>query len=388
MLAVSSVDASTTLIVSGLGMVSSLGLTVETSCASARAGLVRTTPIMDVRFADPAGGEEVPLSAHVVWGLGEGYGGLGRLARLGSMALRQVIDDVLAVGDWSRAALILVLNNDWHINEAAKRAVESGEADAEIIESTAARVKFSQDIVRQNLLDRMMRMIGLAELPRYSRIVFGDEATIVLALKEATRLMREDRVTNVFLGAINSQIFLEALQAYRALGLLKGPENSSGFAPGEMAVFIVLRSMGSATFRTASLTISAPSVAKEPSSLFQDGSSTGEALATCISRVLAAPGSNQPCRLVIGNQTGDDFRARDWGAALCRLKSIHSDIVDLPEWSPASHFGDVGVASGLAAVSLAAQGLARGYAAAAPVLLWLLSESGTRGAFRVAPLRH
>jgi len=78
-------------VVTGLGMVSSLGCDVITSCAAARGGITRITE-MKFSALDEGSGEMVPVKGHVIKGIVEGFEGLGRLIRLGAIALRDLLE--------------------------------------------------------------------------------------------------------------------------------------------------------------------------------------------------------------------------------------------------------------------------------------------------------
>jgi len=59
-------------------------------------------------------------------------------------------------------------------------------------------------------------------------------------------------------------------------------------------------------------------------------------------------------------------------------------LADAPLLIPAQWFGELGAATGPAAVCMAAQAYARGYGPASVGLVWLADDSGARGAFAVS----
>ena len=79
------------LYVTGVGMVSPIGLTAASSCAAARAGITRIRDVEGVYAIDPISQRAEPVTAHFVKGVTDGFSGLGRLARLGEAALRDLL---------------------------------------------------------------------------------------------------------------------------------------------------------------------------------------------------------------------------------------------------------------------------------------------------------
>ena len=81
--------------VTGIGMVSSLGLDVVTSCAAARAGIVRAQEL-DVQIVDRETQDLVPVVGHVI-PLTQGFTHTGRLLRIAQLALA----DLQRLNDWT-----------------------------------------------------------------------------------------------------------------------------------------------------------------------------------------------------------------------------------------------------------------------------------------------
>lgn len=79
------------LVITVVGMVSSLGYGVVQSCAAARSGLTRWAEL-DVDAMDDDELRSVPLQGHAIQGLTEGFAGLGRFLRLGDAALADMLE--------------------------------------------------------------------------------------------------------------------------------------------------------------------------------------------------------------------------------------------------------------------------------------------------------
>src|ERR1017187_3912582 len=100
------------LAVTPAGMVSALGLDLETSSAAARADMVRIRSLDDLWVFDEAAEESVPLAGHQVPFISAGMFGFARLLQLALAAL----DDLKAGTSAdvpARVGLILLLRSDW-----------------------------------------------------------------------------------------------------------------------------------------------------------------------------------------------------------------------------------------------------------------------------------
>ena len=62
-----------TIAITGLGMVSSLGLNVINSCAAARAGIFRANELDYLSIFEEESGNMVPVTAHTLTGFAEGF---------------------------------------------------------------------------------------------------------------------------------------------------------------------------------------------------------------------------------------------------------------------------------------------------------------------------
>jgi 3-oxoacyl-[acyl-carrier-protein] synthase-1 len=77
----------------------------------------------------------------------------------------------------------------------------------------------------------------------------------------------------------------------------------------------------------------------------------------------------------------------DWGHAVVRLRGQFDAFAEPVVWYPAASFGDVGAASGLAGVCVAARAWERQYAPAAGALVVAASDGGERAAIALSGMR-
>src|SRR5689334_16222073 len=94
-------------------MVSSLGYSVAASCAASRAGILRISELEECRVWDDESGRSEPARGHMIPSVTGGFTGLGRLAALGSAALKD-LGSAMAWSDNPRSALFVATSNDFH----------------------------------------------------------------------------------------------------------------------------------------------------------------------------------------------------------------------------------------------------------------------------------
>src|SRR5882757_1926242 len=109
------------LAITGIGMVSPLGLDAPTSCASARAGLVRAAPLDSFKIYSEAAWADVGVVGHTLREFAGGFAGLGKLVRLGSGALADLLHTYpMNPAEMSATAFCVALPSGYFQAEQAK----------------------------------------------------------------------------------------------------------------------------------------------------------------------------------------------------------------------------------------------------------------------------
>ncbi|RKG86906.1 hypothetical protein D7V88_17015 [Corallococcus terminator] len=301
----------------------------------------------------------------------EGFTGLGRLTALACAGLR----DLGRHTPWeglSRCGLQFVLSNDFHRGLLEEKGQLPSRHDARRAEYT------------QRLIPNLFRAMGVRAAPGEHRVLFG-ESGLLQALKAAVLQLETDRLDRCIVGAVDSLVEPQVVAALGQLGLLRTPANPVGILPGEAAAFVMLERPSAASRRGAVVDalLDAPSLTAEPFHRRSGLHAQGRALSQGILETLDAV-RDQGARtgLIVGALNGDAYRARDWGHALVQLR-MAGRLTDLREWSPAASFGEIGAATGLVGLCMAARGFSRGYARTDHVLVWTAGDDGARGAFYV-----
>ena len=372
-------------VVTGLGMVSAVGHDVETSCASARAGLTRLGPIDGPMLVDEDSGELERPYGHAVAGLTDGFWKLGRLVRLGARALADLLEEGPPPRP-ARTGLFVHLPGGYYGREYERRQraetppapdePELGPLDADL------RVEFYSTRLGPALCEET----DLAIPTEAQHLSFGDAADFVEALTLATEALAEGRYDQCLVGGIDALVESDVVEALDGVGLLKTNARPDGFLPGECAAFLRLEREDVARGRAGAVLIAGTSAAAEPFDRLSGERAAGRALYESIAHLLSDPDDEaNRTGLTIAGLNGDPYRSYDWGCALVRLRAARPDF-DVPAWYPALSLGEIGAASGAAAICMAARALERGYAGTDNVLAWLSGEDGKRASIALRRL--
>lgn len=373
--------------ITGLGLVSSLGRDVETSCAAARAGLSRAAPLDTFAVYDEEAWADLPVIGHAVPGLADGFEGLGKLIRLGAAGLVDACrySGLAGSSDDVRTGLMLTVSNHY----LKQRYVDSlaGKVGPEETARARKSIADEQALVGKGINAQITRLAGLHIPAGRQAIVFGDKAGFATLVREASRALNSGRLDVCIVGGIDSYNEPDVIRAAVALDLIKTPTSPFGFQPGEAASFVVLESLEHARQRNARIEglVSAPGVARDSGHRLSDQPPLGLGLAEAIAATLDQRedrGGN--LSLILADLNGDPHPANDWGHAQVKLRSGHSALATCTEWHPAAAFGEIGAAAGAAAVCCAARGFSRGFSAD-HVLIWLASLDGERGSLYLRP---
>ncbi len=365
------------LAITGLGMVSALGIDVVACCAAARAGLSRARDLADGLGGNPETGEAESTLGHEIGAFTRGFVGVGRLIRLGVAALQDLLRSVTPAPG-PRLGIVLNVGSGFHFARQFHGASDDAPLDPEFEARVAAELDSRRSSVAEHLVPRLLAATGLRVDPTARRTVFSDETGLVEALRTASGWLTAGAVDACIVGGIDSQLDPESLAAMHALGIVKTASNPVGRMPGEAAAMLLVEAANKASSRARLGVVGGLATEAEPKNRFESGAHTGEALAKAASTTLATlPPAATPCDLVIADLTGEEYRAVDWGHAQLRLRK-DTRLAAGDAWYPALSFGAIGAAAGPVALCMACRGFARGYGPSRSALVWLLADGGER----------
>jgi len=360
--------------ITGLGMVSPVGLSVEASCAAFRAGVPGIGEVQGLLLDDatddpvPAMGGRVPLE----WFEGgpiedefPGHEAFGkRLPPASHLYVPSGVDRL--------AELAL---------PAADEAWRSARLDGGTRGRLGLYLGLSEHDDAKALAERLTGRLGASfELLRGDR--FGRAAGLA-ALHRAARHLREDRIDVALVGGVDSLVRPEALARLVAEGRLRSDDNPQGVIPGEGAAFAVLEGRPPAGV-TPLAWVLGTAVAEEPTA-GTDEANEGIGLTRAIRGARAAAAAALAgFPRVVCDLNGDRYRAMEWAYVLVRaLQGLPADPAGpgaTERWHPAECTGDPGAASGIVNLAWSVTAMRRGYARTHLSLVWGASDGPLRAA--------
>ena len=346
------------LALTGIGMVTPLGLDAFESCASIRAGISLMRELDDFTVENDWF-EEVPVVGCSIPGITDGMKGLGRWTRLAARAL----EDVLEKAGLDRRAL------DRAAISIALPPLERPGVDGRIATELAAR------------LAQWLEAPGL-----HARVHVHPEghAGFVNALLMAREELASRQVDRVIVGGVDSLVEPETLAGLLAARRLKTEDHVDGVIPGEAAAFLMIERIEDARARKAAplALIEGIGIGQEPHAVGSEQPSQAAGLAEAIEAAFAdVPGRGADTALVVCDLNGESYRAREFGTVVPRSLA-HLNGWTL--WHPADSIGDTGAAAAAVATCVAARAIERGHLGARRALVFAGSVSGLRVALTVS----
>lgn len=352
---------SSSLAITAFGMTTAVGHDAATSCASIRAGISRAQPIVEAKVLDPDAQLLIAATGHAVWGLTDGASAVARWLNLAESAIDDLcqsakLPDANDHEFWSRTAVALitpVLDDD--------------------------RLLFSLFthplMITESYVEPLLAAVGKPFIKSHVYLLSEGRTGALRALADAENLFARGEVDRLLVLAADSYLDGFSLQWLNESERLKAAEQPTGLMPGEAAVALMIeRAVGQACkarIRTA--------VVDQESGDYANGERRhGRALARGLRNALKADATQPFAGDLLVDLNGEAWRAYEFGAALAQLSS--EQLGAFRSVIPAMSTGDVGAASSLLAIAMAARAFERGYASAETALVASTSYSGRVGA--------
>ena len=368
-------------VVTATGMVSVLGRDVDTTCASARAGIRRLVEL-ETSVYDEESGELVPVAGNAISGFTDGFIGPARITRLIASALEDLLARAnLGPNELARTSLHICLPAGYYYLADMRRSIQEIEPPNVVEQTIRDEREHYQEQFRQILTRSIGVVARLGESPPPIRLYFGDQAGIVEAIRDVQALLANRTADRCIIGGADSLVDEEVIGFLDRLELLKTPIRPFGTIPGEAAAFFMLERGDAAKARglTSLASIAFPEQRRDIDAdrFSRDGGQGRALMEAAVASIRMIQQAGAPLSRLITPLNGDVWKAIEWGHTLTHLPEGAREI---PQWTPAETLGDVGAAAGAAAVCLSTAAFRRGYSAAG-VLVCLSSYSGEKGAF-------
>jgi len=342
------------LVLSGLGLITTVGYSVEESCAALRCGMTRPHPLDGMTAWDLGAEQEVPLVGHPITGLMDGFQGVGRWFRLSRYALLDLLRysrlDAADAPFWRQCGLIACLP----------------ELDPD-------RFAFPEEDARA-LPQRLLRAVGLPIPALNVSCIEAGSLGPLLALQQAREKLASGTWHRALILSLDSLVDASSLRWLKTSRRLKTPEHPTGLMAGEAGACLLVESPRQAGER-GDAWVEGCAVANSRGEELP-AIQRGQTLSRVIHEALAGVGGVGD---ILGNHNGEVTRAMAWGTARLGLPTKALLEHHRETW-PAVSLGDVGTASPLVAICMAARAFTRRYARGDAALVWNLSDDGAAGA--------
>jgi 3-oxoacyl-[acyl-carrier-protein] synthase-1 len=340
----------TTLAVTGIGMLSPVGLSGLIALHSIRSGVSRLTlqPFPD-RVRQWIVGSSIPKWVPLV--------AQERLAALAFDAINAALEraDAPLTDAEARGTTALILG-----------CPETGRPGYQFPPTEKSR---AADWTRQTVLETLAAV----------DVVAAGSCSAQLSLGRAADLLAKPSIRRCVVGAVDTQLQLRTIRWHEAHSRLKCSYITDGLIPAEAACFVVLESEPTARARGAKILarIASVNVAREAATILSDRPNTAAGL-TKVVRATLAEGGVRPgdVGMVWSDLNGESYRAREWAFAEVRLGFTTSTEL----MHPADCHGDLGAATDAGLLGLAALSHATGWSDGKPLLVISGSEGGLRAA--------
>ncbi len=334
------------LAVTGMGLVTPVGLRADASCAALRAGVSRlaSLPGLDIRKGEEEYG---PVTGATVPGLTDGLLGVERLLAMMQPAFEEAIRD--AGVEERRLGVFLGTSGS----------------------SPAGRVLNYDADVRDNLLASVPEDCHVER----AKLIQSGRASVQKSLRSAAAALEAGAVDAVIIGAVDSWVSPHALRWLRREGRLAEYPRHTGGLPAEAAGFLVLETPESARARSARVYADIVASAGRQEQKRWGEASNATALTQAIQAVIGDVKDRHA--VVVSDLDGERYRAMEWVMAEPKAMWYYNT---LDHWNPADCVGDSGAAMGAVMLAWASMALHRGYAGAPNILCWGASNEGAREA--------
>ncbi len=341
------------LCITGMGAVSSVGLSAAQTCASIRAGIRRFTehPYHYSRMDPPFSGDPAPLTYAPVPFLDPLTKAPDRILNMAPAPL----EDVFKSARITRADLPL-----FGLFLTAPPAIDR-----------IAPVRPDDLFVGEFFRRAAIHPFNTVRIDRSGSSGFYH------ALSAARESIHTQACRFALVGGVDSYLDEESIRHFDDRYRLKSDRNRDGFIPGEASAFVIVESAESVKRRNASVlgVIESVHVGNEPQNFIKDQYSSGMGL-TEIFRNIISQTKRMP-EWVLCDLNGESYRGHEWALVRSRLGDEMKNFKHL--WHPAECIGDIRAAGPPLHLILACTAFNRGYAPAESCFIFAGDDQGERG---------
>lgn len=323
------------------GLVTSVGLNAEQSCAAFRAKVANPT---ETRFI---GADGQWIMAHQV-ALDQPWRGLSKLARMAAMVIEEALQGIPKTL-WGQLPLLLCVAET---DRPGRLAGLDDRLFAQIQDELGAR--FADDSV----------------------VVPQGRVGVAVALMQARKLLSRGVHSKVLIAATDSLLTWPTLSHFGSEQRLLTESNSNGFMPGEGAGALVVEpSQGTA----GELLCSGIGFGREPAHINSEEPLRAEGLTQALKAALGEAGqAMHDFDYRITDLAGEQYYFKEAALALSRTLRQRKESFDI--WHPAECTGETGATAGAAVIALAHAACRKGYSPSTHIIAHMANDAGQRAA--------
>jgi 3-oxoacyl-[acyl-carrier-protein] synthase-1 len=331
---------STSVVIQGVGLVTSVGLTAPSSCAAIRAKISNPT---ETRFMV---GDGEWLVAHQV-PLTQAWCGLTRLAKMASMAIEEALEDLPRV-QWELLPLLLCVAED----------------------GRPGRMIGLDD----QLLLMIQEELGV-RFAAHSMVIKQGRSGVAVALAQARILMAQSHCNRVLVAAVDSLLTWPTLSTYSKQKRLLADGQSNGFMAGEGAGALLVDQ----TVSCRGLRIEGFGFGREIATIDSQEPLRGDGLSKTIQAAMADAGVDpHDVDFRITDLAGEHYYFKEASLAMSRTLRRTREAFDL--WHPAESIGEAGSLVGIVCLVVGQAATRKGYAPGPRALFHFSNDDGVRAA--------
>jgi len=343
------------LIISGIGMISSLGISASQSCASLSAGISRRTNMPEIYYcyADDPDFED----------------GTELIAAPASF-LKPMRDKYPEPAEW------LACMAEKAFMDLMESSAYDDDQDCEtgLFVSLPTKLTEKDPAMEDAFITHFHNRIEKDLFP-CEAYCFTGHTGVFSMMDAAMNAIAEGKIARAIVGGVESCLFPEWLDELDREYKIKSPRNIDGYIPGEAAAFLLLEKEGrTSDANTVTFTIDALLSETELS----PSPSPGLALKKVISGLLEG---FDEAPVIFCDLNGESRRMEEWGFARTRLGERLGNPVLLEH--PADLLGDIGAATGAVLIIAAMYHMQIMNKDSHTALIWTSSDQGERWAVRL-----
>jgi 3-oxoacyl-[acyl-carrier-protein] synthase-1 len=350
-------DSNDKVVITGLGLMTSVGHNAPQAVTSIRAGIARFVEVPEYEpiVRDPAIYFSEPLVGAPVSGVTDGLTDVERLLALSIPALKEaLLDAKLKDSDLQNTVLFIAGGQRPDIKAGSRLATV--------------------------FVPRLASRVSKVPFRRLEYFPYGT-AGFLLALQKGMNLLKQGSCTHCVIGGVDSWLDQQTLSWLDNLRRVKSDSNVDGFVPGEAAAFVVIEQQANAmqqSMKEAYAQCGEVIVAEEQHTIGAETVCTAEALSNCLKSVvddLMKKGKEPDA--VLCDLNGESYRHTEWSNAFIKvLRDAHPAPPVILH--PVDSLGDVGASIGGILVSLAAFAMKMDYVDWKTAIIWCSSDNGER----------